>query len=53
VPALLFDSSSLPFDLPASFAFGDEDEAAICADDLGTAWTTTDGALAWLRKHAR
>jgi tetratricopeptide (TPR) repeat protein len=52
VPALLIDALSAPLDLPASFSFGDEDEAAICADEIGVAWTTTEGALAWLRKLA-
>lgn len=37
-----------PSPLPASYAFGSEEEAVLCADELGDAWRATPGTEAWL-----
>lgn len=34
--------------LPQSYAFGSEEEAVLCADELGDAWRATPGAERWL-----
>jgi hypothetical protein len=41
-----------PSTLPDSYAFGSREEAMICVDELGKAWTATPGAVQWLAMHA-
>ncbi len=48
VPRYLLGKRKLPPIPPASYGFGDDSEAVICAMDLGKAWKSTPGALAWL-----
>ncbi len=35
------------------FHLGSEDEAMVCADEIGRAWERTPGALEWLREQIR
>jgi len=48
VPKYLTGGAEWPGPLPASYAFGSEEEAVICADELGDAWSATPGAKGWL-----
>lgn len=48
VPKYLTGKAGWPGPLPESYAFGSEEEAVLCADDLGDAWQATPGAEAWL-----
>ncbi len=48
VPTYLTGRAEWPGPLPASYAFGSEEEAVLCADELGDAWQATPGAEAWL-----
>lgn len=45
---LLADPSTYDADVDA-YALGSEEEAIVCACELGEAWRRTPGALAWLR----
>ena len=49
VPKYLTGKTEWPGPLPASYAFGSEEEAVLCAHELGDAWRTTPGADAWLK----
>lgn len=53
VPPYLLGKRRLPATPPASYGFGDDAEAVICAMELGKAWTSTPGALAWLAARKR
>ncbi len=48
VPKYLTGKVEWPGPLPESFAFGSEEEAVICADELGDAWRATPSAERWL-----
>ena len=48
VPTYLTGKAKWPGPLPASYAFGSEEEAVLCSDELGDAWRATPGAEAWL-----
>jgi tetratricopeptide (TPR) repeat protein len=48
VPKYLSGKAEWPGPLPASYAFGSEEEAVLCADELGDAWRATPGAERWL-----
>lgn len=48
VPKYLTRKAEWPGSLPASYAFGSEEEAVICAEELGGAWRATPGAERWL-----
>lgn len=48
VPSYLTGKAEWPGPLPASYAFGSEEEAVLCVDELGDAWRATPGAEAWL-----
>ena len=48
VPEYLLRWKAPPRELPPTLGFGDEDEAAVCEAELGTAWRNTPGALEWL-----
>jgi tetratricopeptide (TPR) repeat protein len=39
----------LPKELPAYYGFGDENEAIVCADEIGAAWKKYPNAIQWLR----
>ncbi len=49
----LLDPSRLPGQIPSSFRFGDEDEAAIAAAVLHGVWRATPGGEDWLREYRR
>jgi tetratricopeptide (TPR) repeat protein len=49
VPAYLCDDVEWPGPLPSSYAPGSEEEAVLCAEELGAAWQATRGAERWLR----
>ncbi len=49
VPRYLTSAVEFPGALPASYALGSEEEAVICADELGDAWRATPGAVGWLK----
>jgi tetratricopeptide (TPR) repeat protein len=51
VPSYLLGEREFPEDLPDSYAPGDEDEAAVCADMLLAAWEDAPGALDWLKRR--
>jgi tetratricopeptide (TPR) repeat protein len=51
VPAYLTDKREWEGRLPDTYAAGSEEEAAICAEELGEAWRATPGALDWLRRR--
>jgi tetratricopeptide (TPR) repeat protein len=53
VPAYLTGARVWEGRLPDSYAAGSEEEAAVCAAELGAAWHATPGAEAWLRRRAR
>ena len=48
VPRYLTGKAEWPGPLPGSYALGSEEEAVICADELGDAWRRTPGAEHWL-----
>lgn len=48
VPKYLSGKAEWPGPLPESYAFGSEEEAVICADELVDAWRATPGAERWL-----
>jgi tetratricopeptide (TPR) repeat protein len=48
VPKYLSGKAEWPGPLPASYTLGSEEEAVICADELGDAWRATPGAERWL-----
>lgn len=48
VPKYLTGKAAWPGPLPESYGFGSDEEAAICAYDLGDAWRATPGAEEWL-----
>ena len=48
VPAYLTGQAEWPGPLPASYAYGSEEEAVLCANELVKAWRATPGAEAWL-----
>ena len=48
VPKYLTGKAEWPGPLPASYAFGSEEEAVLCAGELGDAWRATPGAEDWL-----
>ena len=52
VPGYLAGDSEWTAPSPASYAMGSREEAVICVDELGDAWTATPGALDWLAAHA-
>jgi hypothetical protein len=52
-PRYLLGKRRLPPIPPASYGFGDDAEAVICAMELLKAWTSTPGALAWLSARKR
>jgi tetratricopeptide (TPR) repeat protein len=47
VPDYLLGYEDIP-PFPQSYSLGSEEEAALCADMLGSAWEKTPGALEWL-----
>jgi tetratricopeptide (TPR) repeat protein len=48
VPRYLTGKAEWPGPLPGSYALGSEEEAVICADELGDAWRRTPWAEHWL-----
>ncbi|MGH7375092.1 MAG: tetratricopeptide repeat protein [Candidatus Rokuibacteriota bacterium] len=52
VPGYLTGDSEWTDPSPTSYAMGSREEAVICVDELGEAWTATPGALDWLVAHA-
>jgi tetratricopeptide (TPR) repeat protein len=60
VPRYLAGRAEWPHAVPSAYAFGSEEEAVLCALQLGEAWRGTPGAARWLeaerrkpRKHRR
>lgn len=53
VAKYLIDPETLPFEQPAHFALGSKEEAAYVAGELGLAYSTTAGAMSWLRSQTR
>ena len=53
VPAYLTGRKDLPVDLPSHYAYGSDEEAVLCADDLIVPWSSTPGAVEWLRAETR
>ncbi len=51
LPRYLSGQAEWPGPLPDSYSVGSEEEAAICADELGEAWRATPGADRWLASH--
>ena len=52
VPRYLSGTDEWPEALPEHYALGSEEEAVICAAELGDAWRATPGAEAWLSGRA-
>jgi tetratricopeptide (TPR) repeat protein len=52
VPGYLAGDNEWTAPSPTSYAMGSREEAVICVDELGDAWTATPGALDWLAAHA-
>jgi tetratricopeptide (TPR) repeat protein len=52
VPRYLTGQAQWPGSLPASYAFGSDEEAVICAREVGDAWRATSGAVEWLTASA-
>jgi tetratricopeptide (TPR) repeat protein len=52
VEPLLTGKKRMPRQMPGYYGIGDENEAVICVDAIGTAWKRAGGALAWLKKQA-
>ncbi len=50
VPDFLSGQRRLPEVLPDRFQFGAEDEAVLCAAELGDKWSATPGAVEWLER---
>ncbi|HPF38095.1 MAG TPA: hypothetical protein PK093_05590 [Phycisphaerae bacterium] len=48
VPEFLSGTRRIPPQLPATYQLGHEDEAIICAAELGDNWRATPGAVEWL-----
>jgi tetratricopeptide (TPR) repeat protein len=53
VPRYLTGQRDLPDLLPEEYAFGSNEEAALCASDLIDAWSATPGATAWLKAESK
>ncbi|MGB3716970.1 MAG: hypothetical protein WA996_21320 [Candidatus Promineifilaceae bacterium] len=53
VPAFLLQARPLPFKLPDSIGFGDEDEAVVYVADNGHLWQEEEGAVDWMRRIAK
>jgi tetratricopeptide (TPR) repeat protein len=53
VPKYLMGQEELPDRNPASYTFGGEEEAVLCADALADVWRKTPGAEAWLGGRAQ
>jgi hypothetical protein len=53
VPAFLLQEKPLPTQLPDSFSFGDEDEAAIYVINNGLLWLEEENAVDWLRRMTK
>ncbi len=53
VPAYLTGKKKLPRSLPASYGFGDVNEAVLFVNDHGAAWRKLAGALPWMSANAR
>lgn len=51
VPLYLLGIEKLPAHPPASYGFGDRNEAAIYVGSGGEAWMKTPGAVDWLAEH--
>lgn len=52
VPKYLTGAEELPDNDPPTYAFGNEEEAVICARALAEAWRATPGADRWLKGQA-
>lgn len=50
VPAMLLGEHPIPLEQPSYYQHGHEDEAIVYAQGGLSAWRSTPGALAWLRK---
>ena len=48
VPAYFAGEREWPGPLPTTYAFGSDEEAAICESELGEVWQATPGAERWL-----
>jgi tetratricopeptide (TPR) repeat protein len=53
VPAYLTGRKELPVNLPSHYALGSDDEAVLCANDLIVPWSSTPGAVEWLRAEMK
>jgi tetratricopeptide (TPR) repeat protein len=49
VPNYLTGKGQWPGPLPVSYSPGSEEEAVLCAEELGEAWRATPGAADWLK----
>jgi tetratricopeptide (TPR) repeat protein len=49
VSQYLLGLKPLPDVFPNGYSLGSEDEAIVCADEIGLAWKQTPGALDWLK----
>ncbi|MCI0546256.1 MAG: hypothetical protein L0027_03120 [Candidatus Rokubacteria bacterium] len=53
VPAYLLGKKTWPGPMPAAYALGSQEEAAVADDLLGNLWRATPAALRWLAAQAR
>jgi len=53
VPAYLIGRKNFPVDLPSFYGLGSEEEAVLSANDLIGPWSSTPGAVEWLRAETR
>ncbi len=51
VEAFLTGRKKLPTEEPAYYSFGDTNEAIICVQEIGTAWTAHPDAIVWLKQQ--
>jgi len=50
VPGFLTGVKRMPSRIPDSYIPGDKDEAAGCIAEIGNSWTSTPGAIDWLKR---
>ena len=51
VEAFLTGRKKLPTEEPAYYGFGDENEAVVCVQEIGTAWNRHPDAIDWLKEQ--
>ncbi len=52
VESYLTKRKTLPAELPSYYGLGDENEAVICAYEIGEAWRCHPAAISWLRERS-